>query len=204
MALVMVVMFFEFPLRVHTWWIHFHFAFLCVCEAWAQNTNLFFTHILENASSYWSLSFINYRRIAVGSTIWFYAPFSVSCFGGTLVWIFLDNHKLVENTLSVGWSSLKRGFPQQPFPFSCIFKKSPKCHENSSHSFAAVPTSHFCHNWVPCLAILVLTAAGTRTPSLEDTSIINEHTWPFRKSQTVWILDNNAHHRKQLTFVRFL
>ena len=163
-----------------------------------------FPHILWRWILILVIVFQQLQKIAVGSTFWFSAPSFVFCFGSRLLWIILDNHKLVENTWSVGWSSLKRGFPQQPFPFSRIVKKSQKCQENSSHSFAAVPTSHFCHNWVPRFAILVLTAAGTRTPSLEDTSIINEHTWPFRKSQTVWILDNNAHHRKQLTFVRFL
>ena len=173
-----------------------------VCVAWGQNTDLFFPHILWWWILILVIVFQQLQKIAVGSTFWFSAPSFVFCFGSRLLWIILDNHKLVEYI--IGWLVLKRRFPQHLYPFPRIVKKSPKCQENSSHSSKAVPTSHFCHNWVPCLAILVLTAAGTRTPSLEDTSIINEHTWPFRKSQTVWILDNNAHHRKQLTFVRFL
>ena len=45
------------------------------------------------------------------------------------------------NTLSVGWSS-KEYFLSNRFHFpAVIVKKSPKCQENSSHSFAAVPNS---------------------------------------------------------------
>ena len=47
------------------------------------------------------------------------------------------------NTLSVGWFSLKRGFPQQPFPFPHIdcHKESKLSEENSSYSSRTVPSS---------------------------------------------------------------
>ena len=128
------------------------------------------------------------------------------------VWIILDNHKLVEYI--IGWLVLaQKRISSATISISphwlsqrvqIVRGKQFLFIQNSPKQSQAVPTSHVCHKWIPRLAILVLTAADTRTPSLEDTSIINEHTWPFRKSQTVWILDNNAHHRKQLTFVRFL
>ena len=169
-----------------------------------------FPHILWRWILILVIVFQQLQKIAVGSTFWFSAPSFVFCFGSRLLWIILDNHKLVEYI--IGWLVLAQ--KRISSATISIFLHCQKESKMSGKQFSfirsspkysqAVPTSHFCHNWVPRFAILVLTAAGTRTPSLEDTSIINEHTWPFRKSQTVWILDNNAHHRKQLTFVRFL
>ena len=115
-----------------------------LCVSWAQNTILFLTHILWKCILILVIVFQQLQN----DWGWFYTHldflvhflFSVLEAGCFELFLIITN---CLNTLSVGWSSLKRGFPQQPFPFSCIVKKSPKCHSQQSQIVPSSPNLTF-------------------------------------------------------------